>query len=70
MDDVKIQRAVACVNACASMRDPAAEIQALRDALESIKSDARDLRKFKKFPESVEAIACSILLKLSEVTNL
>jgi hypothetical protein len=28
----RFNRAIACVNACASMRDPAAEIQALRDA--------------------------------------
>jgi len=28
-----VKRAVTCVNACAGMRDPAAEIQALRDAV-------------------------------------
>lgn len=28
-----VKRAVACVNACAGMSDPAAEIQALRDAI-------------------------------------
>lgn len=31
MDDVKIQRAVACVNACQGMADPEAEIAHLRD---------------------------------------
>jgi hypothetical protein len=46
---------------------PLEDVTRLRDAIESIKCDARDLRKFKKFPESVEALACSIILKLKEV---
>ena len=60
-------RVIACVNACAGMANPAAEIQAVRDALAAIERHARDLRRFKKFPESVESIACSILLKLAEL---
>lgn len=39
-------------------------IEAMRGTLQSIEADARDLRKFKKFPESVESLACSILFKL------
>ena len=31
-------RAIACVNACAGMRDPAAEIQALREKLAQLKT--------------------------------
>lgn len=31
-------RAIACVNACAGMRDPAAEIQALRDAVKEARA--------------------------------
>jgi hypothetical protein len=46
-----------------------AQIVALRGAIEGIECDARDLRKFKKFPESVESIACSIILKLKEVAQ-
>lgn len=33
-----VKRAVACVNACAGMPDPAAEIQALRDAVKEAKT--------------------------------
>jgi hypothetical protein len=33
IDDAKIQRAVSCVNACAGMADPAAEITAMREAI-------------------------------------
>ena len=43
-------------------------IRDLHETIQGIESDARDLRKFKKFPESVESLACSILLKLKSTT--
>ena len=35
-DEANAQRIVACVNACASMQDPAAEIAAMREALQEL----------------------------------
>jgi len=37
-------RVIACVNACAGMRDPAAEMQALRDAVKEARRAICDLR--------------------------
>lgn len=41
-----------------------AKAEALLASADAISAAARDLRKFKKFPESVEALASKIILEL------
>ena len=58
IDEAKIQRAVSCVNACAGMVDPAAEIQVMREAIrEAYKSLAYVSPTFGRTPAQDAALA-------------
>ena len=57
-------RAVACVNACACMADPAAEIQAMREAIREAHRFIRDIVKNHECGDDTDASGEAALTKL------
>ena len=63
-NEALFSRAIACVNACAGIADPAAEIQAMREALREAHEFIRDIVKNYECGERVDREGDAALAKL------
>jgi len=65
-----IEHICECVNACAGMKDPEAEIQGLKDALEAtVKVGQEQEIEIMQLEETIRSLEDSILLLRKEIEN-